>query len=290
MVTGRRVVGIASAFLASIAMHPAAQDPPQAASAKPAPLRRTADGQPDISGFWKGKFGTGEDVITDIENGMVNEPRFPVPGAPPREPPKKPNAIVDPPVPYLPWAKAVRDDNASHVYNPTRPEQLDALTRCFQMGVPRQNFFGGFKILQTPKAILAVYANNGYFNTRTIRIDGRPHPDQRIKLWMGDSVGRWDRNTLVVDVQNLNEHAWYDLVGNFHSGDAKLKERWTVVDSATIAYEVTTVDPTVFSRPWTMKTVYVRDPDAEEQWEAACYEGERGVKIILGYDPKQTEP
>ncbi len=287
MVTVRSVARIT---LALITVHLAAQQQ-QGASPRPAALGRTADGQPNISGFWKGKFGMGGDVITDIENGMVNEPRFPgLPGAPPREPPKKPNAVVDPPVPYLPWAKAVRDDNASHVYNPTRPDQLDALTRCFQMGVPRQNFFGGFKILQTPKAILLVFVNSGYFNTRTIRLDGRPHPDQRIKLWMGDSIGRWDRNTLVVDVQNLNEHAWYDLVGNFHSGDAKLTERWTVIDAGTIEYQVTTVDPTVFSRPWTMKTVYVRDPDAEEQWEAACYEGERGVKIILGYDPKQTEP
>ena len=238
---------------------------------------RTSDGQPDIRGSWRGDPTVGSGAAYDIEDGAPPEEHVITGGA--AQP--LPRVVVDPPVPYQPWARAVRDENKKNAYAPTKLEHIDALSRCFEMGVPRQGFFGGFNVIQSPGLVVLVYANSGYFNTRTIALDGRPHIGQNIKLWMGDSVGRWEGNTLLVDVTNINEHAWYDVAGNFHSNELHLTERWTIVDAGTIEYEVINDDPKVFTRPWTMKMTYVRDPAAEEQWEAGCYEGERDINIML---------
>src|ERR1700722_4897201 len=149
------------------------------------------------------------------------------------------------------------------------------------MGVPRQHFLGGMKIMQSPGYVIMVTGNVG---SRTIPLDGRAHIGADIKLWAGDSVGHWEGNTLVVDVTNINEHGWYDWAGNFHSRELHLIERWTFVDSNTIEYEVTSYDPKVFTKPWTLKSKFARnkskDSDAE-QWEDACYEGERDVNEML---------
>ena len=120
--------------------------------------------------------------------------------------------------------------------------------------------------------------------SRVIPLDGRPHIASNIKLWSGDSVGHWEGNTLVVDVTNINEHAYYDWAGNFHSSDLHLVERWTFVDANTIIYEVTNYDPKVFTQPWTMRATYKRNKkqgvDAE-QFEDDCYEGEKDVNVML---------
>jgi hypothetical protein len=238
---------------------------------------RTADGQPDIQGSWRPDPKLGFGAAYDIEDGAPPDEHVITGGT--AQP--APDVVVDPPVPYRPWSRAVRDENKKYAYRPTKLEQIDALSRCFEMGVPRQSFFGGFNVIQARGTVVLLYANSGYFNPRTINLDGRPHVDKKIKLWMGDSVGRWEGNTLVVDVTNLNDHAWYDVVGNFHSSDIHVTERWTLVDANTIEYEVMNDDPRVFTRPWSMKMTYLRDPEAGEQWEAACYEGERDIDVIL---------
>lgn len=249
------------------------QDPP-----------RTAGGQPDIEGYWSGTAGIA--AAYDIQDGvppdegtvsaeLVNRPT---------KEKDRPHVIVDPAdgkIPYQPWAATTRDENRQNSLHPTKLEHLDSLTRCLQMGVPRQHFLGGMQILQSPAYVVMVTGNGG---SRTISLDGRPHIGADIKLWAGDSVGHWEGNTLVVDVTNINEHGWYDWAGNFHSQQLHLVERWTLVDSNTIEYEVTSYDPKVFAKPWTLKNKFVRnmskDSDAE-QWEDACFEGERDVNQML---------
>lgn len=236
---------------------------------------RTVDSQPDMQGFWgNDSFQGAVGVAYDIEKGTPSIEHV-INGGKDQPPPK---VVVSPPVPYRDWALVLRNENTKNAYDPTKPEHIDSLSRCFQQGVPRQNFFGGFQILQVPGFVVIVYDRA----SRVIPLDGRHHIGESIKLWIGDSVGRWEGNTLAVDVTNINEYAWYDVAGNFHSNELHLTERWTLVDADTIDYEVVNDDPRVFTRPWTMKTRYVRNKDASfEQWENACYEGERDVDVML---------
>jgi hypothetical protein len=118
---------------------------------------------------------------------------------------------------------------------------------------------------------------------RSIPIDGGAHPAPSAKFWMGNPRGRWEGDTLVVDVTNLNGKMWLDSVGNFYSENARVIERFRLADVNTMDYEVTIEDPTVFSQPVTLSYRLRRagvgpagaapDPYAIESWEHACHEG-----------------
>ena len=92
--------------------------------------------------------------------------------------------------------------------------------------------------------------------------------------------GRWEGNTLVVDVTNQNDRTWLDVV-SFHGDGLHVVERWTPVGPDRIDYQATFEDPTMFTQPWTIAYSFTRDTRASEIWEAADYEGERDVERIL---------
>ncbi|MBI3048550.1 MAG: hypothetical protein HYY76_09610 [Acidobacteria bacterium] len=92
-----------------------------------------------------------------------------------------------------------------------------------------------------------------------------------MKLWMGDGRGHWEGTTLVIDTTNIKGNR-LSFTGDFLSDNAHVVERITFVDAETMNYEATVEDPTVFTRPWTMRVVHKRRPD-EETWESACFEG-----------------
>jgi hypothetical protein len=274
-----RVLNTGSAAIALVSLLFALTSVVVRAQTTPNAVARTADRQPDVQGYWTGgRTAAGFGVAYDIEEGTPSAEDI-INGS---KPAPRPQVVVDPPdgkIPYQPWAAAIRDENRKNSLHPTKLEHLDSHSRCFQMGVPRQGFLLGFQILQPTGYVIIVYFDG---SSRTIPLDGRPHLGADIKLWAGDSVGHWEGNTLVVDVTNINEHGWYDWAGNFHSGELHLVERWTLVDSNTIEYQVTSYDPKVFTKPWTLKYEYVRNKDANaEQWEDACYEGERDVNEML---------
>ena len=98
---------------------------------------------------------------------------------------------------------------------------------------------------------------------RIIPTDGRPHVGENITLWQGDSRGRWDGTTLVVDVTNQNAKPWLDQAGNFYSDAARVVERFTMIDRDTIHYQATIEDPNVYTRPWTIAFPIRRIPDDE---------------------------
>ena len=105
-------------------------------------------------------------------------------------------------------------------------------------------------------------------------MDGRPRLGRDIRLFNGDSRGRWEGNTLVIEVTNQNAIAWLDLIGNFLSPAADVVERLTMIDHNVIYVTVTVEDPNVFTRPWALAFGLRRNADPDfEMWENACWEG-----------------
>ena len=243
---------------------------------------RTADGQPDIQGFWANQgrrlatyniqaMEGASDTHTQI-SGVQSDAH---------------SLIVDPPdgrIPYLPWAQAKRQDVFDNHNNPTKWEHVDPHTLCWLSGVPRMFYQGTIQIQQVPGYVVVLQEFNHAY--RIIHLDGRPHLPANVKLWMGDSRGRWEGNTLHVDVANKNDKTRFDIVGDFHSDAVRIRERFTVVDADTIRYEATFDDPTVYTRPFTMRLNLGRTVRGEaaktfELIEEACREGERSTPELL---------
>ena len=147
-------------------------------------------------------------------------------------------------IPYQSWAAAKKQENFAHrqTADPTH-------ANCFLPGVPRATYLPyPFEIVQTPQRIAMTY--EFAHALRNIPLDGSPHPDGLPDTWMGDSRGRWEGNTLVVDVRNFNDQTWFDQAGNFHSDALHVVERYTPIDRDHLRYEATIEDPKVFTRPW----------------------------------------
>lgn len=214
-------------------------------------------GDPDMQGFWNRTV-----TSNDIEGHPVT---FDSPRA-------EATLIVDPAdgkLPYQPWAAAQKKENFK--------KHIDPQAHCLPYGVPRQLYGGGagvYQIVQLPGSVVIL---NEYAHIyRIIHVDGRRHIGENTKLWMGDSRGHWEKNTLVVDVTNQNDRTWFDVAGNFHSDAIHVAERFTLVDADTIHYEATVNDPKVYTRSWKMAFAITRDPQPNfELLEQACYEGER---------------
>ena len=125
--------------------------------------------------------------------------------------------IVDPPdgkLPYQPWAAAKAKMIFDTHLDPT-PDTINPDARCFMQGVPHHLYNREIEIFQTPESV-AIF-NMAHHTYRVIPLDGRPHLPERIKLWMGDSGGHWEGDTLVVEVTNHNDQTRFDVVANFHS-------------------------------------------------------------------------
>jgi len=249
---------------------------PSAATDRPYTPPRTPDGQPDMQGFWNSNPG-GSYNIQDLEFQSIYQNNRPNPTL------RGKSRVVDPPdgkIPYQPWAAARARTRMENHLDPT-PETIDPAARCFLQGVPRTFFNREFEIFQGPGYV--AFFNMAHHAYRVVPLDGSPHIPGNIKLWMGDSRGRWDGNTLVIDVTNNNDQTWFDMVGNFHSDGLHIVERLSFVDADSIAYEATFEDPKVFTRPWKFAGRFERLKDYDgELWEEACYEGnERSLKGML---------
>jgi hypothetical protein len=256
----------------------AAQTPPGVDKGWTPP--RTPDGQPDIQGFWGNQ--SRRLATYNIEE-AADERHVLFSG----NPTDQQSLVVDPPdgrIPYQPWARAKRQDVFDHHTDITKWEHVDPHTRCFLSGVPRMFYQGTVEIVQTPGYVFFLQEfNHGY---RVVALDERPHVGENIKLFMGDSRGRWEGNTLVVDVTNKNDRTWFDIVGDFHSDAVHISERFTVTGPDTIRYEATFEDPNVYPRPFTMALTIGRVVRGEaaknyQLMEEACLEGERNMEEML---------
>jgi hypothetical protein len=223
---------------------------------------RTADGQPDMQGIWRGQGGGVENIEEHAGNGDVNA---------------GPTWVVDTSdgkVPYQVWAVQQRKENFTNYIDPNVP--------CFSSGVPRMLYTpGDITIAQTRDAFVITHSRSHSF--RVIPLGSQPRINSSVRLWLGTSRGHWEGNTLVVDVTNQNGRTWLDQAANFFSEAVHVVERFTLVDAHTIHYEARIDDPTVYTRPWTMVFAIRRVTDPRyEVFEEACHEGERDTEQLLG--------
>jgi hypothetical protein len=150
-------------------------------------------------------------------------------------------------IPYQPWAAAKKKENFAN-RKTADPTEAD----CFQPGVPRATYMPfPFEIVQTPKLIAINY--EFAHASRLINMEKKSHNDELpAETWMGDPIGRWEGDTLVIDVNGFNDRTWFDQAGNFHSDALHVVERYTPTGPDHILYEATIEDPKVFTRPWKM--------------------------------------
>jgi hypothetical protein len=238
---------------------------------------RLPDGQPDISGVWESKAGGASYALEHIAIDAYGRPN---------DPDKRSATFIKDPeqggkLPFQPWARARREDVVAHLTHP-EPEHIDPQSRGFLDGVPRINYQEeGYTVVIQSAGYVAMFYEVQHAH-RVIPLDGRPHVAKDVQLWMGDSRGHWEGNTLVVDVTNHNDRTWFSVAGEFHSDALRVVERWTFADIDTIKYEATIDDPKVYTRPWTIAFDKTRNKTAGFQlMEYAAIEGERDVQMML---------
>ena len=171
-------------------------------------------------------------------------------------------------------------------HQPTPGGWLDDLgtnglqVRCilgFNSGPPMTpgGYNNNVQLIQTPEQV--VILNEMNHNARIVPLDGRPHLGPDLRQWVGDSRGRWDGDTLVVETTNFLRET--SFMRGASSPDLHLVERFARVDADTLLYEVTVEDPATWTRPWTYAVPMTRN--SEPIYEYACYEGNYAMEVIL---------
>jgi len=234
-------------IIATVVLSSALNGAPQGTSAPGQTIPRTADGKPDLQGIWQASSTAGADLQDHAaRNGMLA-------GL---------SVVVGGEIPYQPWAAAKKAENFQNRL------KADPLRECFVPGTPRVMYLDfPFQIFQTPGAIAMTFEWSLAY--RLIHTDGTPHFAD-LDSWMGDSRGRWDGDTLVVDVANNNDKTWLDMAGDFHSEALHVVERYRMIDADTIQYEATIEDSKVFTKPWTIRLPLKRRTDRDRLFEYVC--------------------
>jgi hypothetical protein len=245
---------------------------PTASQIQPYKGPRTADDKPNFNGIWQAL----NTANWDIEEHAARPGQVAALGAIGAVPAGL-GVVEGGEIPYLPTAAAKKKENFENRLT------ADPEIKCYLPGVPRATYMPfPFQIVQTPTSILMAYEYAGA--TRTIYMDkARPSP---VDSWMGHSVGRWEGETLVVDVTSLNDQTWFDRAGNFHSDALHVLERYTFLSPDALTYEVTIEDPKVFSRPWKMSMPLYRRLEKNAQLlEFKCVEF--AEELMYGHLRKQ---
>lgn len=208
---------------------------------------RAANGRPDLSGVWQ----TLNTAHWNLEPHVSDYPVLLELGAQFAVPPGL-GVVVGGEIPYLPEARAERDRRFENRLAD------DPEGKCYMGGVPRSTYMPyPFQILQNERDVVIYYQFATAF--RRIFVDGKD--EAPLDSWMGWSNGHWDGDTFVVEVTGLNGLTWLDRAGNYASGNARITERYTPLGPNHLQYEATIDDPTVFSRPWTIRMPLYRIVD-----------------------------
>ena len=204
------------------------------------PAPKTPWGTPDLNGVWARPY------TPDMERSLGST------------------------LPYTEWGKQKWDS-----YNPEKDG--DYTGACLPFGHMRSiNGPDPVQIMQTPTHLAFLYEQNTWF--KVLPIDGR-QPKKKVPTWYGDSVGRWDGDTLVVETSNFNGFTRLDTNGHPHSDQLKVTERFTRISDDQIEYKFTVEDPLTWTRPWTAVN-YLQKTNGPI-FEFACHETNIGVSGIL---------
>src|SRR5262245_6229243 len=211
-------------------------------------------------------------------------------------PDKRSSLIIDPPdgrvPPLTPEAlKKASDRTAARRKVLEGPEEAGGLVRCITGNAPPTNPFtynNHIQLVQT-RDVVVIFSEIAH-NAKVVPLDGRPHLPSHVRLWDGDSVGRWEGDTLVVETTNFTDKK--SLMGS--SENMRLVERFSLLDATTMQYEYTVTDPTVFTRPWTVQIPMTRTD--ERIYEYACHEGNyamanmlRSARAVEQHDKTKTQ-
>jgi hypothetical protein len=200
---------------------------------------RTADNKPDLNGVWQALNTANWDIQ---DHGARSGPVVALGAA--FSVPAGQGVVEGNEIPYQPWAAKKKQENAANWLS------LDPEIKCYMPGIPRATYMPyPFQIVQTPSSILMAYEFASA--SRIIRMNSKA--ESPAESWMGWSRGRWEGETLVVDVTSFNDQTWFDRAGNFHSEALHVIERYTRISPDALMYEVTIEDPKVFTRPWKMR-------------------------------------
>lgn len=235
---------------------------------------RTPEGWPDLQGTWTSNAYRASGLHS-IEVGL-DPAGFVIQCQDPES--NMGNLLINPMrgmIPYQPWAQEKRMEILKAMYAPQRRMDLEPDVLCWPRGVPRVSLTGGYRFRYLPPYVV-IFTGGPGSGTRIIPMDGRPHLPEDVSLYKGDSRGRWEGNTLVVETRNNRDGMVFDKHGTFHSGAMRVIERWTLVDQDRLYYEATVEDPAVFTQPWRLAMTLDRaKADQELSGEGACHEGER---------------
>jgi hypothetical protein len=213
------------------------------------PTPRARDGKPDLTGIWTPDRSFIYDISTSLAKGEE--------------------------LPLQPWAAELTKKRMS---------KDDPEANCLPAGVPRMAPYP-WKIVQTPSLIVFLYEGNIH-TYRQIFLDGRKHPDDPQPTWYGDSIGKWDGDTLVVDSVGFNDKFWFDFAGHPHTEKLHVIERYRRPDAGRLDYDVTIEDAGAYTKPFVMHGHSALDTSGEIM-EYVCNENNQDVPHITGKDNRK---
>jgi hypothetical protein len=305
-------ISVLSAVIAVVMLAPGPAAGQAAAAANKSTSSRTPWGDPDLQGIWSNTTTTrlerpaelaGKQTLTDEERQALDaqaaqrRDRPPAPGntgaynsfwTEPGRASQQTSLVIDPPdgrVPFTPEERKRSDAfNASLNQDGNSDSWVTrgAYERCITRGMPGAMMPGfynhNYQILQTPGYVVILVEM--IHDARIIPVDGRAHLGPQIRQWLGDSRGRWEGNTLVVETTNFTDKVTDRGLTVFGAGrNARIVERFTRTDANTIDYRFTVEDASLFTKPWTaaIPMTKIEGP----LFEYACHEGNYGMENIL---------
>ena len=323
-----RTIGRALTALVAVVSLTSVTAAAQSSASREASIPRTPEGQPNLQGVWD--FGSvtplqrpaslaGKEFWTEEEAAAVEAqaaagrvdraPRAGDPGSYNQfwmaggttvAGTRRTSLIVDPPdgqLPaYAPAGTARMADRAEARRRNAGPEDRDVDERCilgFNSGPPMLPgaYNNLVQLFQVPGYV--VILNEMVNDVRVIPVDGRPPLPQQMRQWRGDSRGRWEGDTLVVETRNFRDLGTAHPAPNMErlealGRDLHLVERFSRLDTDTLSYRFTIDDPTAFTKPWTVETTMTKTEDA--LYEYACHEGNYGLFNILAGAQADSRP
>jgi hypothetical protein len=235
------------------------------------PVPRTPEGKPDLSGLWQRPY-TPDMTVTSRNREQIADPSLP---DAPKDPKDPPNATPKKVLPFTAAGKAQWDS-----YDAANGDYTGS---CMPFGLIRSiNSPDPLQIMQNAKYLGLLHEQNTWFHL--VRIGGE-HPKNPTPTWFGDSVGKWDGDTLVVDTIGFNGRTRLDTIGHPHSAQMHVIERFLRTDEGHISYEITVDDPVTFTKPWKNNRIFTLRPD----WEIMEYSCEENNKDFFEGHIKATQ-